>query len=252
MARRMLSLRGAVRARDLRAGAGAPAPVPDPDFASVSLLLGFEGADESTTFTDESSDERTITVTGDCQIDTAQKKFQTSSLLIPPNGTDDKLDAGLAAEFAIADRAMTFEFFLRLNEVDRLQMLLNKRHTSGAAEDWWSYMGADNKLVFHGWDVGVVQEIAIGTTALVVDTWYHVAFVTEADGTWSIYLDGVLEDATVAGVSVSTHVGTLKIGGQPVNPQRDLNGWMDELRITTGVARYTANFTPPAAAFPRS
>lgn len=226
----------------------AAVAVEDPDQGSVTLLMGFEGADASTTMTDESLQAHTAVAVANAQIDTAQFKFGSSSLLL--DGTGDYIDIPTNDSFEIDDRAMTIEGFIRLNEVDRLQIIVSKR-PDGVAHSWQAKVSATNKLTFSGWDTGVGQEAAVGTTSLVVDTWYHVAFVTEADGTWSIYLDGVLEDATAAGTSVSGAEGVLSIGHQINNIETDFNGHIDELRITTGVARYTANFTSPTAAFAR-
>ena len=54
--------------------------------ANLKLLLHFDGSDGATTTTDSSNNERTITLAGDAQLDTAQKKFGTASLLLDGNG----------------------------------------------------------------------------------------------------------------------------------------------------------------------
>jgi len=54
--------------------------------ALISLLLHFDGTDGATTTTDDGPDERTITLAGDAELDTAQKKFGTASLLLDGNG----------------------------------------------------------------------------------------------------------------------------------------------------------------------
>ena len=93
-----------------------------------------------------------------------------------------------------------------------------------------------------------------GATSLASNTWYHFAVVRNGTGTGNLvlYLDGVA-DATSGGAVTDNfnqtnalYVGADRVGGS------SLNGYIDDLRITNGVARYTANFTPPTAAFPLS
>jgi Concanavalin A-like lectin/glucanases superfamily len=90
------------------------------------------------------------------------------------------------------------------------------------------------------------------TTVLAISTWYHVAVVRNgtATGNVKIYLDGTV-DATSGGAINDNfnqtsigYVGADRVGASP------MNGYIDDLRITKGVARYTATFTPPTAAFP--
>jgi hypothetical protein len=50
----------------------------------------------------------------------------------------------------------------------------------------------------------------------------------------------------IAGVTTPAAVGWSSDGGTA----RFLNGYIDDLRITKGAARYTGNFTPPTAALP--
>jgi hypothetical protein len=84
----------------------------DPNFDSVKLLCGFEGADGSTTFVDESSVGRTLTGAGSTpEIDTAQFKFGSSSLLL--DGPNGRVTADDAADLELGSGHFTLECFAR-------------------------------------------------------------------------------------------------------------------------------------------
>jgi hypothetical protein len=92
-----------------------------------------------------------------------------------------------------------------------------------------------------------------GTSTLTNNTWYHFA-ACRSGSTLKLFVDGVEEysgtDTTDYTSSASFNAGDR----QDLDPfgQYPLDGYIDDLRITKGVARYTANFTPPTAAFPDS
>jgi hypothetical protein len=90
------------------------------------------------------------------------------------------------------------------------------------------------------------SQVLIGSSTLSTNTWYHIA-VTRASGTLKIWLNGV-QDATVAN-STNWSDTTFVVGATP-NAVNFMTGYIDELRLTKGYARYTATFTVPDQAFP--
>ena len=96
------------------------------------------------------------------------------------------------------------------------------------------------------------QRLSITTAAagIVATTWQHYAIVRSGSAC-AFYVDGVqkgtwTQTGTVdlSTISVaSENAGTSLVGDQ-------LNGYMDDVRLTKGYARYTSAFTPPTAAFP--
>lgn len=223
-------------------------PDVDSDFNSVSLLSGFNEIDKATSFTDE-ADARVITVAGNAQADTAQKKFGTSSVFF--DGAGDFLSVPHDAAFQ-ADQVITIECFIRLAEVGVQQVFIAKRVNASPPLGYLFYIKNTDKLAFFG---GAAPTFAInisGTvTTLLIDTWYHVAAVRESDGTWTLYVDGVIQATGSEAVAVADDGSPLLIGRDGADFNSDFHGWIDEVRITSGVARYTEAFTPPDVAFLR-
>ena len=77
---------------------------------------------------------------------------------------------------------------------------------------------------------------------LVDNTWTHFAIVKNGTA-YTIYIDGVSKATTTSsntiGTSAAIELGSY-LGGQYPSP-----GYYQDFRITKGLARYTANFTPP-------
>ena len=83
---------------------------------------------------------------------------------------------------------------------------------------------------------------------------YHLAADKDASGTIRIYVNGVPKSSnTPANSACQSGTFELDLGALGIFGGNALDGWLDEVRITKGIARYKTDrgFTAPTAAFPR-
>ena len=188
---------------------------------------------------------------GNAQISTSVKKYGTGSLAF--DGSTANLSCVDTPNFNLGSGDFTIEAWVYANALNSqgagwvCQWLANPAWYFGT-----SSVPSNNSFLF-GWTTdGTNGGIQVISSSVVVSTgvWNHYA-VSRSGTTLRLFIDGVQ-------VGSGTLSGTIYNSADPVvvgnNPQGGgnwrLNGYIDDLRITKGVARYTANFTPPAQAFP--
>lgn len=88
------------------------------------------------------------------------------------------------------------------------------------------------------------------TTTLSTNTWYHVAMV-RTGGNVKVYINGTQEITTTSGGATNFTAGNFVIGRDFENVDERFHGFMDDFRVTKGIARYTTNFTAPTTALPK-
>ncbi len=218
-------------------------------FPKNILHMPFDGSNGATSTSDVSNQNNTVTVNG-AQISSAQSKFGGTSLLL--DGSNDYLSIGGAEWNSNLDSGdFTVEFWIRLDTLGDSRIITNYNGSNGWGVAMWSGGGGTN--YFDGyWYNGSWQYIqynhgSASHTTPSVDTWYHLAFVRNGND-WSLYLNGTAEyTRTVSGSITSSSLGALELGRRYLADQY-VDGYIDDLRITKGLARYTSNFTPPTTA----
>jgi hypothetical protein len=211
------------------------------DSYTVSLLH-MNGTDGSTTFTDSAAGgTHTWTANGNAQIDTAQSKFNGASGLF--DGTGDYLSAPDSNDWNFGSGDFTIDFWVRFNSVAANQYILSQQTGSddGMAMQWVTA----NELQFRARQASI-NIIAIDKTwSPSANTWYHLA-ISRNGNNWRWFVDGTQLDTTVTETdSIPDWTGSFRVGYETTPTEYFLNGWLDELRISKGIARWTANFTPP-------
>lgn len=206
----------------------------DPYFSSVVALLHMDGADGSTTFTDVKG--HPFTANGNAQIDTAQRKFGGASGLF--DGTGDSLTTPSSADWAYGTGDFTWELQLRLATTAGNQHIIEHGGNNGT-------LSYDVGLRYYNPTAGVGSPLYTTRPALIAGVWHHVA-VSRFGGTTRLFVDGVLKASGTDSHNYPTQA--LRFGDYS-GGDFAFNGHMDEVRITKGVARYTANFTPPQLPF---
>ena len=148
----------------------------------------------------------------------------------------------------------SIELWVYAPSVSSQQGLVTKRATSTIATGTWGLrINSGGNLYFEDITTGT-GIVTFGT--LSTSTWTHVA-VTRSGSTVRGFLNGSLISS---GTSTRDFTNSYPLfvgiwgtsGGNWPSGTIDspFNGYIDDLRITKGVARYTANFTPPTQAFP--
>lgn len=224
----------------------------DPYWNNVSLLLSFSGEDNSTTIIDSSKFNHSVSVVGAPKISTAQSMFGGSSLL-HPGTTSDYIEVAESQEFNFGADSFTAECFIRMSAVNVLQAILGNRtsDTNPVGLVWGINLDTAGKVNFFA--TGQLASIGniVFQSAISINTWIHVAFVRNGS-TFMGFVDGVVSTSTLTSSLAlrnnAPKVWSGKFGGSLLNR---FNGYIDEIRITKGVARYTENFVPPSKAFPR-
>lgn len=229
--------------------AGAAGSGSDTYWANVTLLLGFEEGNGATSFVDDSGTFATITGENGGAVTTSQFKFGTGSLDLPGTTGAQRGQIAQAANagFDFGSGDFTVECWARYISGQGLSHwhILDANQT-GTSRFILRYFNATS-IQFIGQTAGVVT--VAYTYSWTSGNWVHVA-ATRSGNDWRVFVDGVATAPVTDSGTIASGTTALYIGNSDNNDA--FGGQIDEVRFTKGVARYTGNFTPPTAAFPRS
>jgi hypothetical protein len=175
---------------------------------------------------------------GNAQISTSVKKYGTGSLSF--DGTGDYLINASNQNVSWGTGDFTIEGWFYWNSLASESAIV-----WGNGVGWVLYIYPANKLQWGRVSPKSPANLLTGSTSLSTGQWYHIA-VTRSSGTVKLWVNGV-SDGTITDADDYSASGKLAIGIS--HSSEYFNGYIDDLRITKGYARYTSTFTPPTSAF---
>jgi hypothetical protein len=190
------------------------------------------------------SDQETV---GNAQVSTSVKKYGSGSMSF--DGTGDRLVSAANPGFAFNTGDFTVEGWIYTNTLSGERGFIQTSDTAGGLKTSYTtgiLFAIGTSPYTLNVNVGNTN-VSSGSTYLAINTWYHVA-VTRASGSVRLFINGALVGGPTT-ITANLTGQNLCIGGY-YNTSYLWNGYVDDLRITKGYARYTAAFTAPTSQFP--
>ncbi len=204
---------------------------------------------------DSSTYNRTPTTQGSPTYATSSK-FGTHCLKLPASQPNN-INYPDSSDFTIGTGEFTIDLWFKCDATSKIMSLCGQNESGFGGKYWHFMIYSENKVYFQ-------QEFGTGgsapyyldfktTSAMTISTgtWYHIALVRTGT-TFKIFWNGVSKAISFSGGSGSTSVGDeaskFHIGS---NGLYGANGiyYIDEFRFSNGIARWTADFTPPTSAY---
>lgn len=227
----------------------------DPYYHATALLLPMTGANNSTTFTDASLNPKAITRSGNTKISTTQSKWGEGSGYF--DGSGDYLSTPYSATLDLVNQVFSVDGWVypthSANTVGRTIAGSgggNYAYNSTNGVHWIIQIGTSNQLSLKYWSGSAAATANLGGT-ISANAWTHIS-VCKLPGMIYGGVAGAVTPVAAAMVRPST-APSLAVGATPGDSGSStwaFTGYMQDFRITPGIARNTADFTPPAAALP--
>ena len=213
-----------------------------------------DGTDGSQNFVDSSLQAHSVTAKGSARISTAQSEFGGASGLF--GGAGDYLSVADSSDWAFGSGDFTIDFWVRWNALPvsgQFQAFVGQSDANSNVVWMFTLYNNAGTYTFRFLQIpvsgGAMTIDITNTTTLSANTWYHIALVRSGNS-WYMFKNGTQFGSTATEADpVTDHATSLTIGRWCTNYPRELNGWLDEFRISKGVARWTSNFTPPTAPY---
>lgn len=222
-----------------------PAPTTDPLYSDTLLLVHFDGASGQTTFTDDSHRAGTLSqaTAGVSKVNTSTVKWGTGSL-DPGGGTGGLTISNPQTDFDFLTGDFTIEAWVYASSAPSVAGVV----TRYAANGWFfGYIFGDLSFWFTDATAGLTTWST--TQGITTGGWHHIA-VDRTGSTLTLYFDGTPIGTQANTAFASGNSNTVEIGNDN-STGRNWPGFIDDVRVTGGVARYAGiSFTPPSAPFP--
>jgi hypothetical protein len=217
----------------------------DAYWGNVVLLVHFDGANGATSASDVSYKAHTLTARNGAALTTAAGDFQFGTAALSVGGSGACFDTPSSTDFQFGTGDFTVECWLKTSD-----------GTGGGLIDYWTsgqngwqiFVESNGKLSWYRNATLVAQ-----SSGAINDGVFHHVAAARAGTAFKFFVDGVQVASATDSGNYNFATTQLSIGrqnfGSPATAD-DLIAKIDDVRITKGIARYTAGFTAPSAAFP--
>jgi hypothetical protein len=181
---------------------------------------------------------------GNASVSTSVVKYGSGSMYFDGTGDYLVVPSGQNTTYGTGDFTIESWVYCANTATGSIQIIYDQRSTGSQAVPTL-YIDSNGNLQYY---VSGANRITY-SGVVPAGAWNHVA-VSRANSNTRMFLNGVQVGSTYSDTTtyISNPVG---VGAYLGSPSLYLNGYIDDLRITKGFARYTANFTPPSVALPR-
>ena len=226
-----------IKGTALYTSAFTPPTAPLTDVTNTELLCNFTNASIL-----DATGKNVLETVGNATIDGTTKKYGSGAMKF--DGTGDGLSSSNTTLFGFGAGDFTIETWAYLTTNGVFNNIV-----SGGVDSSNGYrldINTSNNLRLLAYIGGSWGTVITGSTSLATGQWYHLA-VTRSGNDFDLWVDGSSDATTVTNSGTITGPTTkVEVGAVTTNSlNRSFNGFMDDLRITKGIARYTANFTVP-------